>query len=168
RRSIVVARALVAQGAINDDEIGRLAGWSNLPGRRKAQQEAATAGEKLFRHKNRKRRTNRAADNSHGRAFQRECIEVSVIARPWVERRSPPALSQSPDHVTVGIENADRRDVSGHETLLPSRFTQQRRRQKDRWRRSVLAVEDGRLCHGPGRLGDRAIMTRRHLDKLSK
>ena len=49
----MIACPFIAEGAVNDDEVGRRPSGQDLTGRGQAHQQAAATGEQLFRHKDR-------------------------------------------------------------------------------------------------------------------
>ncbi len=81
-RRVVVARSLIAQAAIDDDEVGRRPCRGNLPCGSQGHQQTATAGEQFLCDKDREGRADDAAHNSDLMRAQRERVEVGVVAGP--------------------------------------------------------------------------------------
>lgn len=62
RRQVVIARPLVADGPIDEDEVGRRSDGSDLTRRRDTQQDLAARGEQLLGDEDGERRTDDTAD----------------------------------------------------------------------------------------------------------
>jgi hypothetical protein len=114
----MVAGPLIAQGAVDDDKVGRRSGWSDLPGRGQAHQQLAAAREQLFRDEDSERRAYRAADDTDGLVPERKRIEPRVVARPALEDLRLAGLPETAHDVAVRIENADRWDVGRFKAFL--------------------------------------------------
>ena len=89
-RQVMVARALVTQGAVDQHEIGTFAAGVDLPRRGHADQKAATGDEQLFGEQDRKRGADRAADYPEPLAFVVEFVKLGVIAGPAGRPRGAP------------------------------------------------------------------------------
>ena len=109
----MVAGPLVAQGAVDDDKIGRRSGRHDLAGRGDAEQQTAAAREQFFRDQDRERSADRAADNADDLAGQIRIHRVGYGSRATLERLRSAFLAQPPHDIAVGIEDADRRHVDG-------------------------------------------------------
>ena len=143
----MIARAFVAQRAVDHDEIGRRSGRNDLPGRGEADQDAAAAGEQLFRDKHRKGRADRAADDARRSPAEWKFVQLAVIAGPGVgELRLAAALEAAHD-IAVRIEDADVRHAGGRQALLPPRLAQQGDRLEYRGCIRVFVGENGRDGH---------------------
>src|SRR5262245_42831164 len=147
RCGVVIARAFIAQRALDDHEIGRRSGRNDLARRCQAENQAAPAGEQLLLHQHVEGRSHRAADDPRDLLAERQGVELRVIAGPSRERMRLPGATRAADDVAVGVEDADRRNVDGGEPLLPPRLAQQRLRCEHRRRARKLVGEDGRLAH---------------------
>ena len=147
RRGIVVACALIPQGAVDHHKIGRRAARCDLPCRGQADQEIASAGEQLLGHQDSEGRPNHAANDADAPPAKLERVEVRMIAGPSRKRFRHPGLAQPARQIAIRIKNADRRRGHVGQSLLPPRFAQQRRRGEERFRRRALVVEDGRSSH---------------------
>jgi hypothetical protein len=126
----MIAGALVAQGAINDDEIGSRARRCDLARGCEAEQEAAAAGEQFFGDQNGEWRADGTADDAHRLAGQFEGIQLRVVTGPAFERLRSAFLSQPPHHVAIRIKDAGRWHRNVGQSFLPPRFAQQCRRAK--------------------------------------
>ena len=71
-------------------------------------------------------------------------MKVGVIAGPAGARAGMAVAMQVPHDVAVRIENANFRNSTGSQMLLPTRLAQQALRRKNRWRIVVLARKDRR------------------------
>ena len=78
----MVAGALIAECAINDDKIRRLAYGKDLPGRSQTDQDTTSASKQLFRGQDGEWRTNCASDDAGGFACKGKFVEFSVVAGP--------------------------------------------------------------------------------------
>jgi len=115
---VMVARALVAQGAVDDDEVRGRSGRHDLSGRCDAQQQAAPAGKQFLRDQDSGRRADGAANDPGRLARERRSVELGVIAGPAVERFGSPLSPQLANHIAVRIEDADRGHIDGGQRLL--------------------------------------------------
>src|SRR5215467_11000745 len=86
RRGVVIAGALIAQGAIDENKVRRGAARRDLPRRCEAEQEPAPAGEHFFGSQHSKWRADSTADNSYRLSRQFKAIQLCVIARPGIKR----------------------------------------------------------------------------------
>jgi len=82
RRHVMIARSLVAQRALDQDEIGRLAYQGDLARRGDADQEPATRGEHLLGHQYGIGRSDRAANDAEALAGVLEAVHFAVVAGP--------------------------------------------------------------------------------------
>jgi hypothetical protein len=82
RLSVVVARALVAQSAVDYHKVRGWSGRYNLAGRTQAQQQATPAGEELLSYQDGERRTERASDDAYDLSSQVQHIKSWVVAWP--------------------------------------------------------------------------------------
>jgi hypothetical protein len=130
-RGIVVARPLVAKRALDDNKIWGNPCCDDLPRRRQADQQAASAGEKLFSHQNGERSADRAPDDADLPSGEAEDIEFGVIAWPTFERLGTACSAKMAHKVAVGIEQANGGDMGLLDVLLAPRFPHQRRRYED-------------------------------------
>jgi len=78
----VIARPLVAQRALDQDEVGRRAHRHDLAGRRHADEEPAPRSEELLGDKHGEGCANRAADDTELELCLAEAVELGVIAGP--------------------------------------------------------------------------------------
>ena len=145
---VVVTRALVAKRAVDDDEIRRLSGRSDLARRRDAHQQLAAAGEQFFGNQDGERRADGAADDPDRLTGQREGVERGVIAGPIRKRLRLTGLPQPAHDIAVGVQDAERRHIDRRQALLPPRFPQECRGLENRRRRWVFVVAER---HGSGR-----------------
>ena len=104
----MVAGPLIAQRAVDHDEVGRLPRRENLTRRGEANHELAPAGKQLLSNKDGEGRTNDPANNSDTVAAEVERIEFGVIARPTCERLCRPGAPQRAHQVAIRVQNADR------------------------------------------------------------
>jgi len=81
-RQIVIAGALVAQRAIDDDEVGRRLGRQDLARRGYAEEEPAAGSEQLLRHQHREGGPDDAADDADLVTIDLEGVEVGMVAGP--------------------------------------------------------------------------------------
>ncbi len=122
----MITCSLIAQGAINHDEIWRLTGGNDLTGGGNANQNVASAGEKLLRYEYSERRTYRAANNPNFAPRKIERVEFGMITWPSLKRTRLPGASEPADNIAVRIKHTDTRHVTGINPLLSARFAQQR------------------------------------------
>ena len=138
RRHVMRAGALVAQGAVDQHDIGRLAQIGDLPRRRDVDQKPAPRGKKLLGHQHRERRANGTADDAGGAAIaQGEFEQFGMVARPTRAWRGAVAAEMA-DQVAVGVQHADRRHVLRWKAALPPGLPQQIFRLEHRRRRMVV------------------------------
>ena len=121
----MIARALVAQGAINHDEIWKLGGWGDLTSRGHADQQVTTAREKLLRYKNGKWSADRPPDDACHLCADCERIEFGVIAGPIFGKTRLTGRLQTTNNISVRVQDADWGDVYSRKPLLASRFAQE-------------------------------------------
>ena len=121
----MVTRPLIAQRAVDDDEIRGRSSRSNLARRGDAHQNLATAGEQFFGNQDGERRADGAADDPDRLTGQREGVEHGVIAGPVRKRLRLTGLPQPAHDIAVGIQDAERRHIDRCQTLLPPRFPQE-------------------------------------------
>jgi drug/metabolite transporter (DMT)-like permease len=143
---VVIARSLIAQRAVDDDEIWRPSCPGDLTRGCEAHQESAAAGKQLFRDQDGKGGTHGATHDADGLPGEREFVELAVITGPSFEWMRVARTPQPANNVAVGIENAHPRYFDERQAFLPARLAQKRRRPKDRRRNRFLVVENRR--HG--------------------
>jgi hypothetical protein len=154
----MVAGSLIAQCAVDHDEIRRLAGRRDLTRRCDADQQAAATGEQFFGDQNRKRRPDGASDNAGLLFAERKPIELGMIAGPIFGALRLPGRLQAADDIAVGVEDADGRHVCDCQPLLTPCLAQQGRSDEHRRHGRVLVVEQRRR-HGGLR---RRVVERSH------
>src|ERR1700726_1902134 len=120
----MVTRALVAQRAVDQDEIGRRPLLDDLPGRGHADQQPAAGGKQLLGQQHRKGGTYGAADDAEMLAPVLEFVEVGVVTRPPDRAAAPTALGERPDDIAVRVEQADLRYRRARQVFLPPRLPQ--------------------------------------------
>lgn len=81
-RQIVIARAFIAQGAVDQDEIGRFAQGGNLAGRGDADQEFTAAGKEFFGQQHGKGSADGTADDAKALPCQWKGIERGMVTSP--------------------------------------------------------------------------------------
>ena len=97
-------------------------GRDDLPGRRQADQQAASACEQFFRHQNRKGGSHRPADDTDRLATCLEAVQLGVVAGPAGKTRDFSAGAQGSDEVAIRVQDADARYADCCEILLPARL----------------------------------------------
>ena len=125
RRQVMVARTLVAQRAVDDNEVRWSLHRSDLASRSHTDEKPAARREQLFGDQDRKRGANGAADDAVFAPFVMKPVEIRVVAGPTGMAVSMPGSTQVPHDVAIWIENTDFRDGGGGQTFLASRFAQQ-------------------------------------------
>jgi hypothetical protein len=103
----MVACSFVAQGPLNDDEVGGRLDGADLTGGRHADEELATCGKELFGEKNRKGCADRASDDAVTSALMIELIQVSVVASPVAAAAGASGGREVAHNVAVRIKHAD-------------------------------------------------------------
>ena len=122
----MVARALVAQRAIDDNEVRWSLHRSDLASRSHTDEKLAARREQLFGDQDRKRGANGAAHDTVFAPFVMKPVEIRVVAGPTGMAVSMPGSKQVPYDVAIWIENTDFRDGGGGETFLASCFVASR------------------------------------------
>jgi hypothetical protein len=150
----VQARSFVAQGAVDEDEVGRVRERGELAGGADADDEGRAAGGELLGDEDRERGSDRAADDADVQATDIGGPHLRVVAGPAGLQAPQAGVDEVADDVTVGVEQADRRDRLVRELLLPARLTEQVLGLEDRRLRICLAAEHGGVtvrpeAHGP-------------------
>ena len=122
----MIACPLVAECAIDEDEVWRGPDRSNLPGGRHADEQPATGCEKLFGDQHGERSTDRAAyDSDLANAVEIEGEKFGVIAGPSFMDAARAGPLEVTDNVAIWIEHADFWDGDLRQLPLPSRLPQQ-------------------------------------------
>src|SRR6516225_6771689 len=103
----MVTRALIAQGAVDNNEIGRRPLWNNLARRGDADEEATSGDKQLFREQHGKRGAHGTADDAETLSQMIEFIKISMIACPVLAALRAPGFGERPQDVTVRIENTN-------------------------------------------------------------
>lgn len=143
----MVTGPLIAQGAVDHDEVGGLSRRNNLTCRGEANEQLAPAGEQLLGYEDGEGCTNDPTNNPDLLRAEVECVEFGVItgpARKWLCR---PSLSQPTHQVAVGVQNADGGHRQTIEPLLSPCLAQQGCRSEHGRHGRVLIVEDRRNDH---------------------
>src|SRR5262245_14696406 len=118
----MVAGPLVAQGAVDQDEIGRWRLLHDLPRRRHADEKAASRDKELLGDEHREGGAHSAADDAQAFSRMLEFIQIGMVARPTERPTGPPGLDEHAYDVAVRIEDADLRHCSIGQVLLPPRL----------------------------------------------
>src|SRR6185437_9345963 len=147
RRRVVVARPLVAKRASDDDKIWRSPGRHDLARGSQTDQQAASAGEKLFRNQYGESGADCPSDDSDLPSGEGEDIELGVVARPAFERPGLTCSAQMAHKIAVWIEQANGGNLDLLDVLLAPRFAHQRCRCENRGHRWVLVFENGGRSH---------------------
>src|SRR5436190_20813728 len=100
----MVTCALVAQRAVDQNEIGWRPLLDDLPGRSHADQQAAAGGKQLLRQQHGKGGTHGAADDAEMLVPVREFVEVGVVTGPASGAAAPSALGERSDDIAVRVE----------------------------------------------------------------
>ena len=116
-RQIMIAGALVAQRAVDHDEIGRLAERRDLAGRGHADEKTAPRREQLLGDQHGKSGADGAADDTEAHRRVLELEQFGVVASPAGRRLSPARAAQGAHDVPVGVEQADFRHVGQRQVL---------------------------------------------------
>ena len=103
----MIARALVAQRLVDQDEIGRRPERHELTGRGHADEKPAAGDEQLLGDQYREGRTDRATDDTELDSGLDEAIEFSVIASPGGIQRRAALCFQAAHQIAVGVEEAN-------------------------------------------------------------
>jgi hypothetical protein len=149
----VIAGAFVAQGAVDDDEVGRRLNRKDLAGRGHADEETAARGKQLFRNKHRKCGADRVADDAVLPLPAAKDVELGVVTGPAGMTVSAFRSTEVPHDVAVRIKNADFGNGRRGQTLLATRFAQEVLR-RESGRRVVVLVRNDRWlsCFTHGRI----------------
>src|SRR5579863_4832233 len=121
----MIARALVAQRAINDNEVRWRLNWCNLARRCHAEKKPAARCEQFFGDEDSERGANGATDDAVFAAFVMKPKKLSMVTCPTSMAIGAASGAQMPHDVPIWIENADFRDNGNRQTFLPSRLAQQ-------------------------------------------
>src|SRR5262245_57169739 len=139
----MVAGPLVAQRAVDEDEVGRWADRGDLAGRRDANEQSAAGREKLLRDQHGEWRADGAADDTDlAEAGEIEGKELGVIAGPSFVDASCAHPLEVTDDVAVRVQHADRGDGNERQLPLPARLPQQSFGPEYRRRSMVFATYD--------------------------
>src|SRR6266404_800332 len=92
RRQVVVARALIAQSPVDQDEIGRRSPLNELAGRSHADQKPAARDKQLLGEQHGVGGADGAADDPEAFSRMLEFIEIRVVARPFGRAAGPPGF----------------------------------------------------------------------------
>jgi len=125
RRQVMVAGTLIAQRAVNDNEVRRSLQRSDLASRSHTDEKLAARREQLFGDQDRKCRADRATNDATLASFVIKSIKIRVVAGPTGVALGASRSSQVPHDMAIWIENADLRDGGGGQALLATRFAQQ-------------------------------------------
>lgn len=102
----MIARSFVAQGAVDQDELGGRSVVGDLAGGRDADEQPTAGGKKLLSYEHRKRGACRAADNAHlSDTVEVEDQKVGMVAGPPPMGTSGTGPLEVPHDVAVGIEH---------------------------------------------------------------
>ena len=141
----MIAGALVAQRALDHDEIGRGAERRDLARRGHADEKPASRGEQLLGEQHGKRRADRAADDAEAHRRVLELEQLGMVAGPAGRRRRPARPVQRPHDVAVRVEQADLGHLGLRQIFLAPRLAQQVGRLEHRRGRMILVGKDRRL-----------------------
>ena len=144
----MVARAFIAQRAVDQDEIRRRPLRNNLPRRGDADEEATSGDKQLFCEQHGKRSAHGAADDAETLCHMFEFVKLGMIACPVLAAVSAPGFGERPQDVTVWIEDANFWHRSTRQIFLPPRLAQQVLGLEDRGCRELLSVQNRWwVCH---------------------
>src|SRR6185312_6503279 len=161
----MIACALVAQGAVDRDVIGRRSGLCELSGRRDADQQAAAAAKELLGNQHRIGGADRVADRTDPLPVLLPLDQPRMVAGPVPYRDGTALGLDVANQIAVWVKNADRRDQGGVQALLTARFAQQALRAEHRWRPPIPCFGDGRHAGGARGSGWRHIRAPRRSAK---
>ena len=103
----MIAGALIAQRALDHDEIRRGAERRDLARRGHADEKPASRREQLLGEQHGKSGADRAADDAEAHRRVLELEQLGMIAGPARRRRRPAGAAQRPHDVAVRVEQAD-------------------------------------------------------------
>jgi hypothetical protein len=115
----VVARPLIAQRPLDENEIRRVRFRNDPSGRGHAHEEPTARSEQLLGHQDRERRTDRTTDDSDLPVTDIEPVQVGVIPRPRSVFFGVIRGDEVSDDVPVRIEYTDLGDGTVRQFLLP-------------------------------------------------
>src|SRR5271166_6032224 len=141
----MVARALIAKRAVDQDIVWSFANWRDLPGRSDADQEAATTREHLLSQQHGKRGPDRAANHAELQPIPLKLPHLGVVASPMVDWLRLTGALEIANHISVRVEKAKCRHISMIEATLPPRLAKQVGGLKHRGRLRVLEGENRRF-----------------------
>jgi hypothetical protein len=140
----VIARPLVPQRAVDQDEVWRGPDRSNLASGRDADQQTAAGREKLLGDQHREWRTDSAADNTYlADAIEIEGEKLGVIAGPSLMDVTGAGPFEVAHDIAVRIEHADLGHGNERQLSLSARHPQQGFGPEDRRRGMFLLTHDG-------------------------
>jgi hypothetical protein len=142
-RQVVIARPLVAQRALDQDEVRRRLQRRDLPRRCNADEQATSGSEQLFRDQHGEGCADGAADYADRQAAVFEEMEIGMVAGPAVMATHPPLPLELADDVAVRIQQADLGHRVDRDRPLAPRLAQQALGRERRWGAIVLVREDG-------------------------
>ncbi len=105
---VMVARALVSESAVDDNEVGSHPSRDDLPCRREADQEAAPARKQFLCHEYGERSPHGAADDPDGLVAESKRKQIGVVAGPCLEVPGLTRRLKPTDDVAIRIENTNR------------------------------------------------------------
>ncbi len=139
----MIARAFVAESAVDQNKIRRWTDISNPTGRRHADEQLATGGEELFGHEYGEGGADGTANDADlPDAFKFERQKLGVVASPALMNMAKACSLQMADDIAVRVKNADIRHRQDRKPLLPTRLPQKRFRPEHGGSAVVLAAED--------------------------
>lgn len=119
-----MARSLVAQRTVDEDEVRSLSGWHDLTGGGDADEELAARGEQFLGDQHGERCANGAPQDADHLPLQLQFVELGVITGP-IRASAHAAMPQMAPKVTVGIQHADSRHFPDRNRFLPPCLAQE-------------------------------------------
>lgn len=149
----MIAGSLIAQRAINQNEVRRRSDRIYLAGRCDADKQPTTGRKKLFGDQHGERRTYGTADNANlANAIEFEGQQFSVVAGPAFMHSAAARSLEITHHVAVRIEHTDLGNGDGPQPSLTTRFPQQGFGPENRRSEMVLLADDWKVGFAHGRL----------------
>ena len=139
----MIARSLVAQRAVDQDEIGRRPDRIDLAGRRNANEQPAAGREELLGDQHGEGCADRAADDPDlADAIEIEGKKLGMVAGPPFMDAPGAGPLEVTDDITVRIKHADFGDSDERQLSLPARLPQQGFGPEHRGRLVILDADD--------------------------
>ena len=139
----MITRPLVAQRAVDQDEVRRRSDGIDLAGRGNADEQSAAGREELLGDQHGERRADGAADDADlADAVEIEGKKLGVVAGPSFMDAAGAGPLEVTDDVTVRIEHADFGHSDERQLPLPARLPQQGFGPEHRGRLVILDAND--------------------------